>query len=982
MSASLAIAQILLSTLLVAVTLIWGIRRYRRSNRHRRSTFKVQAYLLWCLSGCIALSSFVPMAYLYTEHLWFESVGYADVFWKLQKTRWGIFGACFIVAVGFMNVNAAIANILCPESREFSRWTHTRTFSFHRTVFCIIFFAALILATPMLLLDDTFLRYQNRPVAENGQPMAQLESETAAAESTPIRSEGGEGAAKVVGAAEATHLFGKHRYFYLFTFPLYRWLSLWIEIMLWTTCVIVGLLYNFYYRRDAHTMARVKRHIIFHGSILWLMLLAAGFWRAYVNLWSKVYTSPLSDSLAAFHGLFYVDAKLAGATHLYSGVLIGVGIAVLINLFWRKRLVWYLTVGIWGASYLLLIHAYPIAVHWLEVRQYTFAQEETYLERHIEDTRRAFELDTIAELDRVKGLATLDMVERNAEVKDNVQLWDRRVLYEALRDGQIEPHFNFHPYTDVDRYLVNGEYRQVLIAAREIDPDDITDWERRKLVFTRGYGVCVAPVNEFVENGLPNFWVKGTPVTSEYPELTVERPHIYYGEMTHEYAIVNTQHTEHDPPDVPTHEYNGEGGVPLGGWFRRLCFSVRFDFLPILRSKHLTPESRVMFWRKIGTRRAKKLVADRVSHIAPFLNYDPDPYVVINKGELWWIIDFYVTSRYYPNAQIYTDDMTELIAREQYAEPHFKRFNYIRNSGVAVVNAYTGAVNFYAIKADEEITRTYQQAFPNLFKPIAQMPEGLKAHLRYPDYLTRIQAKMYGDYHQETADFFNKGKRWHIPKEAYYSERADQEMMPYYAMLKLPQEESVEFVNMIPFTPPKKVNLMKAWLVARCDAANYGQRIAYILPEQESVIGPTQVEEDINKAFSDRFLGWKTANDVIRGNLLIIPIEDSLFYIEAIYLQPKRTEDTDPDDTKQSRPRLAVVVVKADASELAAAATFELALEQIFLGQKVGAQPTSAEGEAPPTLWELVEKGMTAAEESRQIFQEVLDALKATEQQK
>lgn len=974
MSASLAIAQILLSTLLVAVTLIWGIRRYRRSNRHRRGTFKVQAYLLWCLSGCIALSSFVPMAYLYTENLWFESVGYADVFWKLQKTRWGIFGACFIVAVGFMNANAAIANILCPESREFSRWTHTRTFSFHRTVFCIIFFAALILATPMLLLDDTFLRYQNQPVAENGQPIAQLESETAA--------EVGEEEVKKGRAAKSTHLFGKHRSFYLFTFPLYRWLSLWIEIMLWTTCVVVGLLYNFYYRRDAHTMARVKRHIIFHGSILWLMLLAVGLWRAYVNLWSKVYTSPLSDSLAAFHGLFYVDAKLAGATHLYSGVLIGVGIAVLINLFWRKRLVWYLTVGIWGASYLLLIHAYPIAVHWLEVRQYTFAQEEIYLERHIEDTRRAFELDTIAELDRVKGLATLDMVERNAEVKDNVQLWDRRVLYEALRDGQIEPHFNFHPYTDVDRYLVNGEYRQVLIAAREIDPDDITDWERRKLVFTRGYGVCVAPVNEFVENGLPNFWVKGTPVTSEYPELTIERPHIYYGEMTHEYAIVNTKHTEHDPPDVPTHEYNGEGGVPLGGWFRRLCFSVRFDFLPILRSKHLTPESRVMFWRKIGTRRAKKLVADRASHIAPFLNYDPDPYVVIDNGELWWIIDFYVTSRYYPNAQIYTDDMTELIAREQYEEPHFKRFNYIRNSGVAVVNAYTGAVNFYAIKADEEITRTYQKAFPNLFKPIAQMPEGLKAHLRYPDYLTRIQAKMYGDYHQETADFFNKGKRWHIPKEAYYSERADQEMMPYYAMLKLPKEESVEFVNMIPFTPPKKVNLMKAWLVARCDPANYGQRIAYILPEQESVIGPTQVEEDINKAFSDRFLGWKTANDVIRGNLLIIPIEDSLFYIEAIYLQPKRTEDTDPDDTKQSRPRLAVVVVKAGASELAAAATFELALEQIFLGQKVGAQPPSAEGEAPPTLWELVEKGMTAAEESRQIFQEVLDALKATEQQK
>ena len=264
MTADLAIAQLLLSTLLIGVTLIWGIFRYRRSGYWRRGVHsKLQAYLLWTLSALITLSCFFPLAHLYTEHLWFENIGYADVFWGLQKVRWGIFGVCFIVAAGFMNANTAIANMLCPESREFRRWTHTQTFSFHRMVVCITLIAALLLAVPMLLLDDIVLRYLNQPdaaAARLGNPASE--------------------------AAEASLHFGMDRNFYLFSFPLHRWVSLWIEITLWVTCVVVGLLYNFYYRRDAHTMARVKRHIIFHGSVLWLLLLIVGGWRSYVHLWN------------------------------------------------------------------------------------------------------------------------------------------------------------------------------------------------------------------------------------------------------------------------------------------------------------------------------------------------------------------------------------------------------------------------------------------------------------------------------------------------------------------------------------------------------------------------------------------------------------------------------------------------------------------------------------------------------------------------
>ena len=963
MTADFAIIQLLLSTLLIGVTLIWGIFRYRRSGYWRRGVHnKLQAYLLWTLSALITLSCFIPLAHLYTEHLWFENVGYADVFWGLQKVRWGIFGVCFIVAAGFMNANTAIANMLCPESREFRRWTYIQTFSFHRMVIWITLIAALLLAAPMLLLDDVVLRYLNQPDAAVAR-LGNLASEE--------------------GAAGSLH-FGMDRNFYLFSFPLHRWVSLWVQVTLWVTCVVVGLLYHFYYRRDAHSMSRVKRHILFHGSVLWLLLLIVAGWRSHAYLWNKVYTKPLTNGLRTLHGLFYVDFHLASATKIYCGVLIGIAVVIVVNIFWRKRLLWYVTVAVWGLSYVLLIHVYPLGLHVVRMRVEPFLKEGRYLQRHIKETRRAFDLDEIVRVDRELGIATLEMITENAEVKKNIQIWDRRVLYEALRETQIKPHYNFHPYTDVDRYTVDGEYRQVLIAAREIDPGaEITGWDRLKTdlrSFTHGYGVCVAPVNEFVGEGLPKLWVKDTPIHSEHEELTVESPQIYYGEMIRNYMIVNTDSdansagrssdTERvetvaapETPEWMQHTYGGDGGVPLGGWFRRLCFALRFDFFPILISEKLTPESRIMFRRRIGTHRNERLVKDRVSYIAPFLNYDPDPYIVINNKQLYWIIDFYVTSRYYPNAQMYVDDKTRLTDSELYEEPDFDTFNYIRNAGVAVVNAYTGAVDFYAIKKDEEdeedeaVMQTYQKAFPNLFKSLSEMPEGLAAHLRYPDYLTRIQARLYGDYYRQASGFYDNSNPWSIPKEAYYSSQADLEMMPYYAMLKLPGEEKVEFVNMIPFAPRDREKQLKAWMVARCDPPHYGERIVYVLPENAGVAGPTQVEDDINKKTGDQQRGWQAANDVIRGNLLIIPIEDALFYLEAIYLQAKKSEGEDGNDDKPRRPKLEMVVLKAGSNELAAveAQTFDEALNTLLLGIPTNGE-TPANGEKPSTLTELVQQ--------------------------
>ena len=996
MSANIAIAQLLLSAFIVSVTLIWGIFRYRRGDYHRRDRYnKLQAYLLWIFGGLVGMSMFHPLSFLYTEHLWYESLSYEGIFWRLHRIRWGFFALCFIVAAGFMNINAAIANVLCPESSAFRRWTHTRTFSFHRTVVLITILLALLMAIPMLLLDDTVVRYLNRPDV-------------------------------AVAAAEDGLHFGKDRNFYLFSYPMHKWMSLWVQALLWVTCIVVGLLYNFYYRRDAHTMARVKRHIIFHGTALWILLLLVAGWRSFANLWGKVYTSPLTKQLITVNGLFYTDSQLAISTKIYCGVLIGIGIVIVLNVLWRRRLLWYVMAGVWGLSYVLLIHLYPIGVH-VRLRVDPQPQEEPYLERHIKETRRAFELDTIIVKKQKEGLATLEMIKDNEEIKKNIQLWDRRVMWEALRELQIVRHYNFHPYTDVDRYKVGDEYRQVLIAAREVDPlPRITDWYQLKAEYSYGYGVCVAPVNVFEDGGYPDFWVKGTtPIESVYPELKVDKnPEIYYGEMTTDYAIVKTRPSPSKKTDettteeqtaeetdettteeqtaeetdettteeqaipettnkVPEHEYTGSGGIPVGGWFRRLCFALRFDFFPILLSDRVTPESRIMFRRNIGTRRDKRLIRDRVSYIAPFLDYDPDPYIVINEGKLYWIIDFYVTSRYYPNAQMYDDDTAETNS-ELYDEPDLKVFNYIRNSGVAIVDAYTGAVNLYAVKEDEEMMAAYQKAFPNLFKSLSEMPEGLRSHLRYPDYLTRIQAKLYGEYHQDASRFYNGNDTWAIPTEAYYSEEADQEMMPYYAILRLPGEEKAEFVNVIPFTPPDLEKLLKAWMITRCDEPHYGERILYTL--EADVLGPKQVEADINTAIGDKKVGWDKTKEVIRGNLLLIPVEDALFYVEPIYLQEKKPtvkkgEKASVEGAPARRPTLELVVVKAGSKDVGTAKTLDEALNVIFLGAPISTNDEAKNGEKSKTIEELQQQlellDTSTAAQRRQIIEQMMNMLKA-----
>ena len=997
MTPDIAIAWLLFNVFLVVLTLIWGIFRFRKGVWYRKLVLRFQAYLLWGIGGAALLSSIIPFSYLYTEHIWrFENVGYADVFWKIRQVKWGLFAGFFFIAFAFLNINGMIAKRLCPEPREFARWTRDRTVAFHRVFFCGTVLVAIILAVPMMSLNDVLIRYLERPV-EKIEPF----------------------------------LLGKDRNFFLFSFPLHQSVSLWVNILLWTTCIFVGFLYNYYYRRDARSKGYVKRNIVIHGTVLWLMLLAVGIWAGQVNLWSKLYTPSLSRRLSEYHGFFYGDSILAGATQIYFVILLAIGVVIIFNLFWRRRIIWYASIAILLVGHVCLLHLYPMVLNYWTVRTAgdAVSVEEGFLQQHIQDTRTAYDLNVIKTESYEKGNAKLEKIERNEEVKHNIQFWDRRVFYNILRNAEIKRHHDFHPYADVDRYRLSQrsesdtvaremdgdevvtenqdspensensieEYRQILISAREIDVDPgPREWGELKLKFTHGYGVCLAPVNEVTDAQTPDLWVKGVPITQkegmEYSELEVRQPRIYYGEMTDDYVIVNTDQGEYnieeeegtsensasDPEVEDTssgYHYDGTGGVVLGGLFRRFCFAVRFTSVFILRNSKLQSDSRVMYWRRIGTRKNEKLVMDRLSHIAPFLDYDPDPYIVIHDGELWWLVDFYVTSDWFPNAQPYTDDTAPIEHDELdlYVEPRFKRFkqfNYIRNAGVAVVNAYSGHVNFYTDIENEAITEIYRKAYPKLFKNIEEMPEGLRSHRRFPDYLTRIQARKYGDYHvQKAAKFINNSNQWKISKEAYYSETPNHEMMPYYVMLKLPGKEKAEFVNMIPFTPPKKDNFMKGWMIARCDPPNYGERIVYRLPDEPNVKGPKHVEDDINKKeeMAEFFLEFSRNNDIIRGNLHVIPIEDGIFYVKPIFVKPKKikgkngSESNGSEDPIQDLPTLKTIVVAAD-NELAADVSFDKALRKIFLGQPT-ATTTETDDEETLTLSEQFEILLKAVEE-------------------
>ncbi|MCH7939126.1 MAG: UPF0182 family protein, partial [Candidatus Marinimicrobia bacterium] len=437
----------------------------------------------------------------------------------------------------------------------------------------------------------------------------------------------------------------------------------------------------------------------------------------------------------------------------------------------------------------------------------------------------------------------------------------------------IRPYYVFND-VDVDRYTIDGVYTRGMLSAREMDtrrlPQQARAWVNEKLQYTHGYGVAVSPVNRVSPQGLPEFFVRDIPPKG-VPDLKVDRPEIYYGEMTYGMVAVKTSTLEFDYPSGDGNKqttYAGKGGVEIGGWFNRLAFTLKFLDINILLSNYIQRETRLLYHRQI---------VERVRKVAPFLNFDGDPYLVISEGRLFWILDAYTTTDMYPYS-------TRTSGRSA--------INYIRNSVKAVVDAYHGDITFYQADTTDPVINTYREIFPEFLKPLSEMPEDLRSHVRYPVDLFRVQAFMNRTYHmQDVTVFYNQEDLWEIPNEIY-SDRP-QPMEPYYIITKLPGEEREEFLLMLPYTPANKDNMI-GWLAARCDGEGYGDLVAYKLPKDKLIFGPMQLEARIDQQpeISSQLTLWgQGGSEVIRGNLLVIPIESSFIYVEPIYLVARQEFD-------------------------------------------------------------------------------------------
>ena len=555
----------------------------------------------------------------------------------------------------------------------------------------------------------------------------------------------------------------------------------------------------------------------------------------------------------------------------------------------------YIAVSAGGTGYGALIQRIVVTPNEQE-------REEPYIEFNVEATRKAFALEEI-DARELSGDATLTRsdIEANPETINNVRLWDHGPLLDTF--GQIQAIRSYYDFASVDndRYVINGEYRQTMLSSRELNSNSLSNrtWPNERLVFTHGYGLALGPVNQVTAEGLPVLFVKDLPPNSEV-DLSVEQPSVYFGELSNDYVIVNTDTREFHYPEGDDNvysEYDGESGIPIGGLFHKLLFSLRFRAFNVLISRQLTPDSRILIHRNIS---------DRVEALAPFLMYDRDPYMVISEGRLFWIIDAYTVTDNYP-----------------YSTQAMRTINYIRNSVKIVIDAYEGTTTYYLADTDDPIAATISKIFPDLFTPIEAMSTDLRSHVRYPQDIFTLQTEMFSTYHMTNpAVFYNKEDQWDVP--AIDSDGRTAVMEPYYTIMKLPGEQNAEFIQMLPFTPRRKDNLA-AWMVARSDGEHYGKLMVFQFPKQKLIFGPRQIVARINQdeEISPQITLWnQQGSQVIQGTLLVVPIEESLLYIRPLYL---RAADGQIPELKR--------VIVAYQNEIVMEETLALALNRLFGGR-------------------------------------------------
>ena len=623
-----------------------------------------------------------------------------------------------------------------------------------------------------------------------------------------------------------------------------------------------------------------------------------------------------------FTGVSYADANvLLPGMNVLMVILLAAAVALAANAFFfrSKRIIGWtaaLVVLVWLVAIVIL----PSSIYSFSVKPNELAKETPYIQHNIEMTRRAFDLDRFEEKSFIPQPAlTPQHVEANRETIDNIRLWDPQVLQSTFKQVQeIRQYYEFR-VPDVDRYVLNGRLRQVMLAAREMNVDKLEatsrNWINQHLVYTHGYGVAMSSVNEFTPEGLPHLIVKDMPVKSEVPEIQITRPEIYFGEATNHHAYVRTNQPEFNysaqgDQDSYT-EYEGAAGISVGGMFRKTALAFYLgDNTSLLFSDYITSESRVLMRRN---------VLERARQIAPFLMYETDPYIVISKdGRLYWMIDAFTHSDRYPYSRGYQ-------VGGQY-------MNYIRNSVKVIIDAYDGKASFYVFEPDDPIIKSYQSIFPALFRPAEEMPEDLLDHIRYPDLLVEAQAVAYTLYHiTNPQTFYNREDMWAIASLDSSSQQGSQPvpMQPYYVLMQLPGfEKKVEFVSILPFTPagPGRNNMI-GWMAARSDKEDYGETLVFTFPKSLTVNGPAQIRARVNqdRELSQLMTLWsQRGSELVRSNLLVIPIADTLLYVESFYLQA--------EGSGSKLPELRQVAV-ATQNKLATGNTFEEALRLLIVDQ-------------------------------------------------
>jgi uncharacterized protein len=865
---------------------------WQPSPRRPRRVF----FLILAILAVFIFSSRTALSY-YVDALWFESLGYGEVFWKTRTLQWAVFAAFFVVTFlflygWFLALRRAYQSDL-PDDHVIFVGGQPLKLPVARILRLVGFLASLVIAAvtgaSVMMEWPTFALYWYSP--------------------------------RTTGGA-VDPIFGKPIDFYLFTLPAWQFITGWLLTLALLACVI-ALFFVFVTGSSRVLAGRRGRPIAppwrgFSLAFGFLLLILA--MRAYIARFERLF-----DEHTIFGGVTYTDAHvmLPGMLAVCAALVLGAAIST-INVVAVPRVRWLMVAVAPAVICYLVLQISGWYVSSFIVKPNELVRERPYIAYNIDLTRQAYGLDRLAlrEFPAETTVAAADPANNQATLQ-NIRLWDWRALQDTLRQIQeIRTYYDF-PDIDIDRYEINGILRQVMLAPRELNveklPESSRNWINEKLIYTHGYGVTMNPVNGFTAEGLPTLILSNMPIQTTVENIVVKRPEIYFGELTDTDVYVKTRQQEFNYPQGQTNSltsYEGNGGILLGSFLRRLLIaSDRGDLTKLPFSDDINAESRLLMRRN---------VRERVEALAPFLTYDSDPYIVIgDDGRLSWIMDAFTTSDGYPYSSHHALGNTSI--------------NYIRNSVKVVIDAYDGTTTFYVFDPQDPIITAYRQIFPGLFKDAASMPPALRKHVRYPELLLKLQAAVYGLYHMSDPQvFYNREDLWTVASEVGMDESGQQKtqpMEPNFVLMKLPGEAAVEFVEILPFTPANRNNLI-GWIAGRSDGEQYGRSVVYDFPKTRLVDGPLQIEAriDQNAQLSGQLTLWnQQGSHVRRGTLLVIPCGRALLYAEPIYLQAERSP----------MPELRLVVLALQ-DRLAYGPTFDSAMRGLFGGEASSLSSTAA----------------------------------------